>query len=34
MLEALSECVTLNEKKYKGFKPGSEKIPDSVRDKI
>jgi len=34
MLDALSECVTLNEKKYKNFKPASEKIPDAVRDRI
>lgn len=34
MLDALSECVFLNEKKFKDFKPASEKIPESVRDRI
>ena len=34
MLDALSECVTLHEKKYKNIQPSSEKIPDAVRDRI
>ena len=34
MLDALAECVSQNEKKYKNFKPSLEKIPDAVKDKI
>lgn len=34
MLDALAECVRLNEKKYKDFAPALQKVPDSVRDRI
>jgi hypothetical protein len=34
MLDAMAECVHQNEKKYKGFKPSLEKVPDAVKDKI
>lgn len=34
MLDALAECIRLNEKAYKDFKPTLQKIPDSVRERI
>lgn len=34
MLDALAECIRLNEKTYKDFKPTLQKIPDSVRERI
>jgi hypothetical protein len=34
MLDALAECVHQNEKKYEGFKPSMEKVPDAVKDRI
>jgi hypothetical protein len=29
-----TRCVAKNEKKYKGFKPPLDKIPDAVKDNI
>lgn len=34
MLDALAECIRLNEKTYKDFKPALEKVPDSVKERI
>ena len=32
-VNALSECIKLNEQKYKDFKP-TDKVPDAIRDRI
>lgn len=34
MLDALAECVRLNEQKFKDFKPNLEKVPDEVKSRI
>jgi hypothetical protein len=34
MLTGLTDCVKLNEKKYKNFKPSLEKVPDAVKETL